>query len=53
MAKNWDFVKILFADTDTLICEIQTENVISNVNVFSNYSDKSKWHDDSNALVVL
>ena len=47
-----------FADTDSLMYEIKTENVHKdfgknqNMFDFSNYSTKSKYYDDSNKLVV-
>ena len=50
--------KLLFKDTDSLMYEIKTEDVYedfsSNKQMFdlSNYSTKSKYHDDSNRLVI-
>ena len=51
---NW---RLLFADTDSLMYEIKTEDVYENFSKdkemfnFSNYSAKSKY-DDSNKLVL-
>ena len=50
--------KLLFTDTDSLICEIKTEDVYGDFSSdkemfdFSNYSTKSKYYDDSNKLVI-
>ena len=50
-------LRSLFIDTDSLVYEIETENVYDNFSKneemfhFSNYSSKSKYYDDSNALV--
>ena len=50
--------KLLFADTDSLMYEIKTEDVYkdfsSNKKIFdfSNYLTKSKYHDDSKKLVI-
>ena len=48
----------MFTDTDRLVYKIETENVYDNFSKnkerfdFSNYSAKSKYDDESNALVV-
>ena len=48
----------LFTDNDSLVYEIETENVCGNfcknkeLIDLSNYSAKSKYEDDSNTLVV-
>ena len=50
--------KRLFTDTDSLMCEIKTEDVYEDFSSnkkmfdFSNYSSKSKYHGDSNKLVI-
>ena len=50
--------RLLFTDNNTLMCEIKTEDVYENFSKdkemfdFSNYSAESKYHDDSNKLVV-
>ena len=50
--------KLLFTDTDSLMYEIKTEDVYegfsSNKKMFdfSNYSTKSKYHDDLNKVVI-
>ena len=50
--------KILFADTDSLMYAIKTEDIYEDFSKdkemfdFSNYSAKSKYYDDSNKLVV-
>ena len=50
--------KLLFTDTESLICEIKTEDVYGDFSSdkemfdFSNYSTKSKYYDDSNRLVI-
>ena len=49
---------LLFADTDSLMYEIDTEGFYNEFSKnkemfdFSNYSVKSKYYNDSNALVV-
>ena len=49
---------LLFTDTDSLIYEIKTEDVHEDFNSdkemfdFSNYSNKSKYYDGSNKLVI-
>ena len=59
---HYDYIKnkygnnsrLLFAGTDSLICEIKTEDVYKDLSNdkeifdFSNYSTKSKYYDDSN-----
>ena len=51
-------LRLLFTDTDSLKYETETEGVYVDFNKnkemsdFSNYSAKSKYHDDSNVLVV-
>ena len=51
-------LKPLFTDTDSLMYEIKTEDVYEDFSSnkemfdFSNYSTKSKYHDDSNKLVI-
>ena len=48
----------MFTDTDSMMNEIKTKNVYDDFSKnkkllnFSNYSTKSKYYDDSNALVV-
>ena len=50
--------KLLLKDTDSLMYEIKTEDVYEDFSSnkqmfdFSNYSTKSKYHDDSNRLVI-
>ena len=50
--------KLLFADTDSSMYEIKTEDVYEDFSTnkemfdFSNYSAKSKWYDSSNKLVI-
>ena len=47
--------RLLFTDTDSLMYEIETEDVyedFSNNKDFSNYSTKSKYYDNSIKLVV-
>ena len=50
--------KLLFTDTDSLMYEAKTEDIFedfsSNKDMFdfSNYSTKTKYHDDSNKLVI-
>ena len=50
--------KQLFTDTDSLMYEIKTEVVYEDfssdkeMSDFSNYSTKSKYHDDSNKVVI-
>ena len=50
--------KLLFTDTDSLMYEIKTEDVYEDFSSnkemfdFSNYSTKSKYHDNSNKLVI-
>ena len=49
--------KLLFTNTDSLTYEFETEDVCEGFSSdeemfdFSNYSAKSKWHDDSSKLV--
>ena len=49
--------KLLFTDTNSLMCPIKTENVYKDFSKdkemfdFSNYTTKSKYYDDSNKLV--
>ena len=56
--KYGDNSKILFTDTDNLMHEIKTEDVYEDFSSkkemldFSNYWTKSKYHDDSNKLVI-
>ena len=51
-------LRFLFTDTDSVMNEIKTKNVYDDFSKnkkllnFSNYSAKSKYYDDSNALVV-
>ena len=63
---HYDYIKnkyrnnsrLLFTDTDSLMYEIKTEDVYKGFSNnkelfdFSNYSSKSKYHDNSNKLVV-
>ena len=63
---HYDYIKnkygnnsrLLFTDTDSLMYQIKTEDVYkvfsNNKELFdfSNYSSKSKYHDNSNKLVV-
>ena len=63
---HYDYIKnkygnkqrLLFTDTDSLMYEIETENVYDNFSKnkemidFSNYCSKPKYYDDSNILVV-
>ena len=62
---HYDYIKnkygnksrLLFTDTDSLMYEIETKNVYDDsynkeIFDFSNYSSKSKYYDDSNALIV-
>ena len=50
--------KLLFADSDSLIYEIKTEDVYEDFSSdkemfdFSNYSTKSKYYDNSNKIVI-
>ena len=51
--------KLLFTDTDTLMCEIKTDKAYENFNSdevimfdFSSYPIKSKYYNDSNKLVI-
>ena len=50
--------KLLFADTDSLMYGIKTEDVYEDFSSnkemfgFSNYSAKSKYYDNSNKLVI-
>ena len=50
--------KLSFTDTDSLMYEVQTEDVYEffshdkEMFSFSNYSIKSKYYDDSNKLVI-
>ena len=48
--------KLSFTGTDSLMHEIKTEDVIEGSNKemfdFSNYSTKSKYHDNSNKLAI-
>ena len=50
--------KLLFTNTDSLMYEIETEDVYEDLGSnkemfdFSNYSTKSKYYDDSNKLVI-
>ena len=52
---NWSQ---LFTDTDSIMCEIKTEDVYKDFSNdkemfdFSNYSTKSKYYDNLNKLVV-
>ena len=63
---HYDYIKdkygnksrLLFTDTDSLMYEIKTENVYEVFSSdketfdFSNYSDKSKYYDNLNKLVI-
>ena len=63
---HYDYIKnkyrnnsrLLFTDTDSLMYDIKTEDVYKGFSNnkelfdFSNYSSKSKYHDNSNKLVV-
>ena len=63
---HYDYVKnkygnksrLLFTDADSLMYETETKNVYDDsyrnkeIFDFSNYSSKSKYYDDSNALIV-
>ena len=63
---HYDYIKnkyrnnsrLLFTDTNSLMYEIKTEDVYKGFSNnkelfdFSNYSSKSKYHDNSNKLVV-
>ena len=62
---HYDYIKnkygnksrLLFTDTDSLMYEIETKNVYDDsynkeIFDFSNYSSKSKYYYDSNALIV-
>ena len=50
--------RLLFTDTDDLMCEIKTKDSYEDFSKdkemfdFNNYSAKSKFYDDSNKLVV-
>ena len=50
--------KLLFADTDSLLYQIRTEDVYEDFSSnkemfdFSNYSTKSKYHNNSNKWVI-
>ena len=50
--------KLLFTDTDSLMYEIKTEDICKDFSSnkqmfdFSNYSNKSKYYDNSNKLVI-
>ena len=50
--------RLLFTDADSLMYETETKNVYDDsyrnkeIFDFSNYSSKSKYYDDSNALIV-
>ena len=62
----WDHIKnkygnksrLLFTDTDSLICESKIEDVYEDLDKdkelfdFSNYSAKSKYYEDSNKSLV-
>ena len=64
---HYDYIKnkcgnnsrLLFTDTDSLVCEIKTEDVSENFSNdkkmfdFSNYSAESKYYNDSIKLVVF
>ena len=51
--------RLLFTDTDSLVCEIKTEDVSENFSNdkkmfdFSNYSAESKYYNDSIKLIVF
>ena len=63
---HYDYIKnkygtrsrLLFTDTDSLMYEIKTEDIYEDLSSnkkmfdFSNYSTKSKYHDDSSKLVI-
>ena len=59
---HYDYIKnkygnnsrLLLTDTDSLMCEIKTEDLSNDKEMFnlSNYSTKSKYYDNSNKLVV-
>ena len=50
--------KLLFTDTDSLMYEIKTEDICKDFSSnkemfdFSNYSNKSKYYDNSNKLAI-
>ena len=50
---------MLLADTDILMCKIETENIYEELYKdkqlldFSNYQKNSRYYDDSNNLVVV
>ena len=50
---------MLLADTDILLCKIETENIYEELYKdkqlldFSNYQKNSRYYDDSNNLVVV
>ena len=64
---HYDYIKnkygnnsrLLFADTDSLMYEIKTEDVCEDFSNdkemfdFSNHSTKSKYYDNSNKLVIV
>ena len=56
--KYGEKLRLLFTDNESLVYEIETENIYDGFNNnkemfdFSNYSTKSKYYDNSNALVV-
>ena len=57
---HYDYIKnkydnnsrLLFTYTNSLICEIKTEDVYKNMFDFSNCSTKSQYYDHSNKLAV-
>ena len=60
---HYDYIKsqfdnkseLFFTEPENLMCEIKTEDVYENFKemfVFSNYSAKSKYDDNSNKLVI-